>query len=296
MTRPEALIKSFETAIHLSKGTRIQRLLKSPTKLAYSKFLELISVWFRQSFSLKANTFWDEQMLVVIPERVSLSIYRYGFFEEDLTRMLLEYLEPGMTFIDVGAHFGYFTVLGAFIVGNKGQIHSFEPTQSSFDILRANVSNRNNVILNRNAVSSEQKTVSINDYGIRYSAFNSMYEARLPRYIKSNLTHKRFEITAIPIDEYVEIKNIKPSFVKVDAERCEYEILVSMQETIDKFRPIVSIEVGDEDLQTYPSSKSSIDFLMDRNYTPYEFNDGKIMKHTVRNEQYRSANILFMPS
>lgn len=55
--------------------------------------------------------------MVVIAELVSLFIYRYGFFEEGLTNIFLHYLKPGMTFFDIGAHFGYFTLLGSALVG-----------------------------------------------------------------------------------------------------------------------------------------------------------------------------------
>ena len=45
----------------------------------------------------------------------------------DLTRFYREQLKPGMTFIDVGANIGYFTVLASRLVGPEGRVIGFKP-------------------------------------------------------------------------------------------------------------------------------------------------------------------------
>lgn len=289
------LIKLLEKSIFFSKGTRIEKVKKSPIKLPYSKILELFAQWSDIPLIVKAKIFWNENMRVVIPEFVSLCIYRYGFFEEGLTRMILKYLKPGMTFFDIGAHFGYFTLFGSFLVGNEGQVHSFEPTLSSFNVLKTNVLNKDNVILNNCAVFSKRKTILINDYGIKYSAFNSIYGARLPQYITSKIKLQKYEIKTISIDEYVESKGVRPDFIKIDAESSEYEILLGMEETITKFQPMISIEVGDIGVNDVPRSNDLIDFLINRGYQPYEFRADKIYKHEIKNA-FNYTNILFVPN
>lgn len=235
-------------------------------------------------------------MDIVIPEAVSISIYRYGYFEEGLTKMILKYLKPGMTFFDIGAHFGYFTLLASAIVGNEGQVHSFEPTPSTFNILRINASDKNNVLLNNCAVFSSRKTLSITDLGDRYSSSNSIYDPRLPQDILSRLKVKKYEIEAISVDNYLEINRIIPNFIKIDAESAEFEILRGMDKTIDNFRPIISIEIGDEGVKGVPVSKELIIYLMNRGYQAYKYDDGRILRHYPVDEQYKSDNILFLPS
>jgi len=290
------LIKSLEKNILLSKGTLIQKLKKAPIRLIYSKILELFSLWFQRPVKIDAQTFWNENMLVVIPETVSLSIYRYSFFEANLTRMILQYLKPGTIFFDIGAHFGYYTLLASYIVGKKGQVHSFEPTLDSFNILKTNVSDRNNIFLNNCAVFSKRKNIFINDYGIQYSAFNSLYNPRLPLDKLKKIKIKKYEVKAISIDNYVERKNIFPNFIKIDAESSEYEILLGMQKTIDKFHPIITIEVGDAGVEGILRSKELINFLINKNYQPYECKEGEISKHNLNNKYpYPPDNILFLP-
>lgn len=48
-------------------------------------------------------------------------------------------LEPGMTFVDVGAHVGYFAILAARIVGPSGRVVAVEPDPLNFELLRANI-------------------------------------------------------------------------------------------------------------------------------------------------------------
>lgn len=48
-------------------------------------------------------------------------------------------LKPGMTFVDAGAHVGYFTLLAAQAVGYTGRVIAFEPCKRNADILWANV-------------------------------------------------------------------------------------------------------------------------------------------------------------
>jgi len=288
------LVKSLEKSAFLSKGTRIERIKKSPVKLPYSKILEIITSRLQKPFKCKVRTFWNQDMSVIIPERVSLCIYRYGFFEEDLTGMVLQYLKPGMTFFDIGAHFGYFTLLASFLVGSKGQVHSFEPTPSTFSILQSNTSETDNVFLNNCAVSSEKKQVLLNDCGLEYCAFNSIYKTRLPNKTLSKLRIKEFATECISIDDYIKEKGVVPNFVKIDAERAEYEILVGMEKTIKSFHPIISLELGDE-VSDIAGSKEAINFLMKNDYLPYEFKDGNIFKHEVQKEDYKYNNILFLP-
>jgi len=288
------LIKLLENSISLSKGTKFYKITRNPGRLFYSKILEFFSLILKNSFEIKVKTFWGEQIIVVIPECVSLFIYRYGFFEEGLTRMILEYLKQGMTFFDIGSHFGYFTLLGSVLVGNEGRVYSFEPIPSTFNILKANISNKDNVFLNNCAVVSEKKKVLINDYGIKYSAFNSIYNSRLSQNIHQKLEIKKYEVECISIDDYVERNGVIPNFIKIDAESSEYEILLGMEKTIAKFHPMISIEVGDMGVKGIPTSKDLINFLVNKSYQPYEFKDGKILKHALKKNQYPYDNILFL--
>ena len=72
-------------------------------------------------------------------EAVNRTIFLYGTFEISETRLVQAFLQPGMTFLDVGAHIGYYTLIAARLVGAAGRVHSFEPGKEMRAHLAANV-------------------------------------------------------------------------------------------------------------------------------------------------------------
>lgn len=284
----------LDRAALISRGTRMERLRKSPRRLVFAKVFDIFYFLFGKPITVKARTFWKEDMLVVIPELTSLHIYRYGFFEKGLTKMILEYVKPGMTFFDIGAHFGYYTKLASFLVGKEGSVHSFEPIPTTFNILKANTSHKSNVTLNNCAVLLAKGRRFINDYGAKYSAFNSLYNWRLPLDFLQEDGKKRYEVECISIDDYVQEKGLAPDFIKVDAENSEHEIIRGMQKTIGRFHPVIAVEVGDLGIKTVPTSKELITLLTARGYRPYEFRGGRVVPHTLKEGPYSYDNLLFI--
>ena len=290
-----AYLKQFSTAVEKSKGTRTQKLLRSPLKIACSKILQLISERLNTLIQVKAKTFWGDKMSVVFPNEVAILVFRYGFFEEGLTRIVLEYLKPGMVLFDIGAHFGYFTLLGSRIVGGNGQVHSFEPTPGTFQVLQANSKSTGNVKVNNLAAWSTEASLSFNDYGPKFSGFNSVYSPRMDDSAKKHLQIRTYQVQAVPVDQYVAKTGAAPSFVKIDAESAEFEILRGMERTLMEFRPIISLEVGDMNVEGAVLSRDLVPHLLAKGYRAFEFNNGKIVEHRLRG-QYAYDNIVFLPN
>lgn len=62
-----------------------------------------------------------------------------GLFQEDETKLFKRVVEPDMTFVDVGAYVGYFTLLASSLIGPAGKVYAFEPDTDAFEFLRANL-------------------------------------------------------------------------------------------------------------------------------------------------------------
>jgi FkbM family methyltransferase len=63
-----------------------------------------------------------------------------GRWEPWIERVIAEAVKPGMRFCDVGANFGYYTVLGAQWVGPEGRVFAFEANPAICRKLRKSVS------------------------------------------------------------------------------------------------------------------------------------------------------------
>src|SRR5438034_4170766 len=116
--------------------SRFARLATHPWRLLYPRLLNALGR-FR---STSAETFWTGRFEAVLPESVSTHIWRYGFFEDDVCLFLLRTLAPGMVFVDVGAHFGFFTLLASELVGEAGRVVALEPMPRTFTQLSRNTS------------------------------------------------------------------------------------------------------------------------------------------------------------
>jgi len=83
----------------------------------------------------EVGTLWlDAADVLVRP-----AIERYGNWSPEISAILDETLRPGMTFVDVGANIGWFSVKASRIVGQHGRVISVEPDPDNLELLRANL-------------------------------------------------------------------------------------------------------------------------------------------------------------
>jgi FkbM family methyltransferase len=66
-------------------------------------------------------------------------VQAHGFWEASETRFIRDALREGMTFIDVGANTGYFSVLGSRLVAATGRVFAVEPERRNIALLKANL-------------------------------------------------------------------------------------------------------------------------------------------------------------
>jgi FkbM family methyltransferase len=86
-----------------------------------------------------------------------------GLFEPAETRLVSDLLKPGDTFIDVGAHIGWFTTIAARRVGADGAVIACEPFPANAAALRRNLAlnNATNVRLVEMALGSQPGELSL---------------------------------------------------------------------------------------------------------------------------------------
>lgn len=70
---------------------------------------------------------------------ISACIRDYGIWEPVETDCLLDGLEAGDHFIDIGANIGYYALLAADLVGPTGRVFAFEPEPANCGLLRLNL-------------------------------------------------------------------------------------------------------------------------------------------------------------
>ena len=269
----------------------IVRLFLNPDMLIQTLFCFFLRKQ-RSFFSIKTKTFWGRRMNVVLPEVISSDIRRFGFIEESVASFIINFASKGDCLIDIGAHFGFFSLLMRDVVGKNGSVHSFEPTPSTFLVLEKNTKFDSNIFINRNAIWDFNKVIELNDYGLTSSAFNSINESRDK---KNNAQSPKIKIkvNAVKLDDYVRDNCIVPKLIKIDAESAEYQVLKGMDNILSKMDPLLCIELGDLGINNVISSKKIIEYLMNNySYKPYEIKDGRLFIHKIK-ENYEYTNLFF---
>jgi FkbM family methyltransferase len=272
----EELIK----AVKFGESSRFRKLFKIPHRAFYVKLLKIA----KTTKGVNARTFWNSNMKVFLPEVVSSRIYKFGYFDEDVCVFLLEGLKPGMTFVDIGSHFGFFSLLANHLVGKGGRVISIDPTPSTFQVLIENLrtnAEHENYTTHNIAAFDENTSLSFFDYGVSNSGYNSLVGARLKSIDGSGASIK---VRALKMDEVLASDQVqRVDMIKIDAESAELNVLRGLVETIRNFSPKIILEIGDTYVTETTKTRDLIDFMSTRGYETFELSpDYRIVKHELR--------------
>lgn len=271
--------------------SRLSRLMKDPIRA--TPFYVLAALGHIKPFRVTFDTLWGTTMRCYLPE--GNTFYYYGYCEANLTNFFLRYARAGMTFVDVGAHIGFYTALFSELAEARGSVHSFEPTPWTYRLLFENTSRLGNVTLNNKAVSEREGSLSFADYGAGYGAFNSAHPDGSPELSrKPTMT----TVDSVTLDKYCAEKGIRPDIIKIDAEGFEAGVLRGSKSVLEERkspRPIITIEVAGEEAWA-KNRGEAFDILSEASYVPFEISvDGFLSRHAPR-ESYTYDNLVFVPS
>ena len=284
----KVLHQRVRNAVSRKLFDRIQRAIRNRNK---SKKVQELRARSEVEF-VNAKMFTGDEMELVIPDNVSAAVYLSGCFEAEDTEAMIEILNPGDVFFDIGSHIGYYSIVAANLVGSNGKVVCFEPTPSTFELLSKNVCAHKNVLPQNLAVFSTETELEFNDYGLRYLVFNSFKEARLEN---QHLEGKRILVKTVTLDGFVQRSGLKPDVMKIDAESVEMHVLEGSASILEKIRPVVMIEIGDFQHIDPGGSLKIINYMAGKRYIPYEYYMGKFIVHNVHEGSYETINLFFFP-
>ena len=157
----------------------------------------------------------------------SLRLSIKGIHDPVQTSLIKKYVKSGNVVIDVGAHIGYYTLLFANLVKDKGHVWAFEPSGENFKLLKKNieVNGCQNVTLINKAVSNNSGLTKL--YLSKTSqADHKTYDAGDPRSF--------IEVSAVSLDDYFREFKGKVDFVKIDVQGSETKVISGMEKIMSK--------------------------------------------------------------
>ncbi|MEQ9618024.1 MAG: FkbM family methyltransferase [Deltaproteobacteria bacterium] len=192
-----------------------------------------------------------------------------------INSLLNEFDSP--TFVDIGAHIGYYTIYVGNLVGGRGSVVAIEPNKRYFATLK--------------------KNIEINGIEGRTKAYNMALSDKIGKANMGGEGGRYFtqsdtgNVEVISFDELCENENIKPDIVKIDVYGAEVNVLLGMTKTLSRYVKHMFLETHRTDLMHGFDIYDVLKILKDYNLEVFEITDfreehgGKLVP--VSNDTFR---------
>lgn len=186
-------------------------------------------------------------------------VLREGNYEADLTSAVGKLLEPGQTFVDVGANEGWFSMLAAKLVGSSGRVLACEPQERLWPVIAKNIflNGFANVQLLPFAVAEQPGEAMINLYPSLNTGSSNI----------SN-TKRRWEtqqrIKLLPLTDIVaSLRGGDVDLIKVDVEGFEHKVLLSAGDHLGSSIKKLVVELHPAQLEALGSDEAQVVALLE---------------------------------
>jgi len=241
-------------------------------------------------------------MLVDLRSTVEESLaYYLGEYDTEHIRGLLRLFRPDWTVLDVGANVGFYTIPMASAVQARGRLHAFEPVASNFSRLSENV-RRNGLEyvaqLHQMGLSDQNGVLRIS---LREGFANGAQTGNAEIVIDQD--DERFECVETKVARLDDIAGSlgidRLDFVKVDIEGHEDKFLAGAQTTIQRFRPVILLEINNHCYERRGLDPTALfeRWQNEARYeAAYEISPHVWIMRGIRERKGSVENVLFLPA
>jgi FkbM family methyltransferase len=237
-----ALLKAERKA----RGSKWKRLLQRPVLYpALMIYDYVIYPRNRKSISLVTDTFFGIPMKTLLPSGTDIRLHKIKAHDSEIrfAKFLVRQLNPGDTFIDIGAHYGYYSLLAEALVGPSGQIFAIEASSTSAEILKENTTSFSNVRIIQAAASDVRGHITFYEYPVPYAECNTTVKDAYKgeRWIQ-HVKEIENKVPTVLVDDLMARENITSATFKIDAEGGETAVLRGMVHSLRSFNLVVVME------------------------------------------------------
>jgi FkbM family methyltransferase len=186
------------------------------------------------------------------------------FFEEEILKSIQQYCPIGANILDIGAHIGNHTVYFSKFY-NVGTVYPIEPIPRFYKMLLANVALNycHNVNLDYIGVALGNRQCL--GYPLIPFGENNLGATRLyPEPMKTDPKNTFEPVNIVKGDDL--FGGIDIHFIKIDVEHMEMIVIQGLQETIDRCRPNIFIEVASENREEFNQWINTNNYMIVQEY------------------------------
>jgi len=238
---PQAvLLEKLSKAQRYANASKVFRFMNDPFRYSSAMWWQYIAFpFFKSEKEFRIQTFWDSPFAVRLP--AGTDIYLSGAkthpSELNLARFLIQNLNEGQCFWDIGSHFGYFTALAAKLCGSKGSVLSIEASAWAFTTLTRNVAHLPGVSAIHKAISDTVGRITFYEFPAKYSEFNSIHidQYKDESWFQS-CQPKIHKVEAETLDHLIHTASRQPDMIKIDVEGAEDRVFKGAEQLLQSDR------------------------------------------------------------
>jgi len=190
---------------------------------------------------------------------VTRAILMNGTWEPGTLHELQQHMPAGGTFIDVGAHVGWYSLHAAKVLGPSGHVIAVEPNPATLAKLNANIAangDGNVIAVAPVACSDAEGTLTLYAAPRSNTGESSLSKANASQ---EGQVSAAVQVRARRLDDIIqEAKLARVDLIKIDVEGADLLVLKGAAGTLDRYRPVVVVEVVDHQLREMGGSEAEL--------------------------------------
>lgn len=158
-----------------------------------------------------------------------------GDYEPHVRVVIEELLKSGDCFLDIGASFGFFSLLAATLVGEAGRVYAVEPNEQNVKLLESSIRSNdfNHVTVMQMGASDRIETLFLHA-GVGNGSTSAVNAGDDPFAART--------VLGAPLDQLLAYRAKPINLVKIDVEGFEHKALLGAQRILKEDRPHIIFE------------------------------------------------------
>jgi FkbM family methyltransferase len=227
-------------------------------------------------------------------DELAATIFYRGWVDRELETWLSRWLRPGDTYVDVGAHIGFYVSLALAAIGPSGRVIAFEPLDESYEKLSMSVrevSDRYpNIEIHRTAVGAAPGEATLFRPAAAWR--HQTYRASL---VASENRTPAERVPVVTLDNALETTSCR--LLKIDVEGSEVDVLRGAQSFLSQRQAqAILVELNPEALRAAGTTSAEVvTALAVHGYRPHEFEAARLVARDEISVAREFADVVFLP-
>jgi FkbM family methyltransferase len=219
---------------------------------------------------------------------VQTHLYWTGEYETWDLLHLSRYARPGSVVFDIGANFGYYSIVLASLMRGAGHVFAFEPSKGTFSRLQINIAMNqfeSSITATRCGLSDKPGTTHLEEVAGNSGATTFALDERGETIVLETL------------DNFCKVHQVeRMDLIKVDVEGNELRVLEGSRESLIRWSPVLMVEFNQSALERAGTSvEKLVEFLRETGYELFVAKRDQMVPFQSASQESMIVNVFCIP-